>query len=69
MPRKVKPRRSSIYLSERIHQEIEREATRLDRNVSWLIRMAWDNSREAIKALPSHGDMLAQSAPKKRKKR
>jgi uncharacterized small protein (TIGR04563 family) len=42
----------SIYLSDPIIQEIEAEAKRQDRALSWLIKRAWLESREKIKRYP-----------------
>jgi|13_taG_2_1085334.scaffolds.fasta_scaffold00002_246 uncharacterized small protein (TIGR04563 family) len=42
----------SIYLSDPIIQELEAEAKRQDRTVSWLIKRAWLESREKIKKYP-----------------
>jgi uncharacterized small protein (TIGR04563 family) len=39
--------RISIYLGD-LRQEIESEAARLDRPMSWLIRRAWQIAREEI---------------------
>jgi len=42
----------SVYLSDQIVQELEAEAKRQDRTVSWLIKRAWLESREKIKKYP-----------------
>lgn len=42
----------SIYLPDSIILEIESEAKRQDRTVSWLIKRAWLESRGKIKEYP-----------------
>lgn len=42
----------SVYLPDPIIQELEAEAKRQDRTVSWLIKRAWLESREKIKKYP-----------------
>jgi uncharacterized small protein (TIGR04563 family) len=42
----------SIYLPDQIAEELESEAKRQDRTVSWLLKRAWLESREKIKRYP-----------------
>ena len=42
----------SVYLPDPIIQELEAEAKRQDRTVSWLIKRAWLESREKIRKYP-----------------
>jgi uncharacterized small protein (TIGR04563 family) len=45
-------RKQSLYFPEDMLQEIEAEAARLDRPLSWVIQMAWKRAREEIKRIP-----------------
>jgi uncharacterized small protein (TIGR04563 family) len=45
-------RKQSMYFSAEALAEIQQEATRLDRSLSWIMQQAWKLSREHIKALP-----------------
>lgn len=42
----------SIYIPDSIASELEEEAKRQDRTVSWLLKRAWLESREKIKKYP-----------------
>ena len=46
-------KKKSIYITEEIMKELEVEAKRQDRTVSWLLKRAWLESREKIKRYPS----------------
>lgn len=46
-------RKITIYLTEEVRQEIGKEAKRLDRTTSWLLRKAWLIAQEEIKSYPS----------------
>ena len=41
--------KKSVYLTETIIDEIEQEAKRQERSVSWLLQRAWILSRDKIK--------------------
>ena len=43
----------SIYIPDQIITELEKEAKRQDRTLSWLIKRAWLESRDKIKKYPS----------------
>lgn len=43
--------KKSVYLPEEILQEIEAEAARLDRSVSWVIKQSWLKGREHITSM------------------
>lgn len=47
------PRRITVYVDAPTLAELEREATRLDRTVSWILRRAWSLSRDRIVSMPS----------------
>ena len=42
----------SVYLPSQIVEELESEAKRQDRTVSWLLKRAWLESREKVKKYP-----------------
>lgn len=52
MKDKYAKNKKTIYLSDPIIQELEAEAKRQDRTVSWLIKRAWIESRKKIKEYP-----------------
>ena len=46
-------RKQSLYFPEEMLQEIQNEAFRQDRSLSWIVQQAWRSARERIKKLPS----------------
>ena len=46
-------RKQTLYFPEEMLQEIEREAARQDRSMSWIIQKAWRLARGDIKRAPS----------------
>lgn len=52
-------KKQSLYFPEEMLAEIEAEAARQDRSLSWIMQKVWKASRRAIAALPS-----MQPAPK-----
>jgi uncharacterized small protein (TIGR04563 family) len=45
-------RKQSLYFPEEMLQEIELEANRQDRSLSWVVQQAWKIARERIKTFP-----------------
>ncbi len=45
--------KQSLYFPEDTLREIMREATRLDRSLSWTVQQAWRVAREEIRRFPS----------------
>jgi uncharacterized small protein (TIGR04563 family) len=45
--------KQSLYFPEDTLQEIMRQATRLDRSLSWTVQQAWRLARENIRRFPS----------------
>lgn len=45
--------RRSVYLTDQLVKELEDEAKRQDRTVSWLLKRAWLESRGKISKYPS----------------
>jgi hypothetical protein len=50
----------SIYLSSALADELVAEATRLERPISYVIRMAWHMSKQKIKDIPDSATLTAR---------
>lgn len=50
-------RKQSLYFPEAMLLEIQQEATRLDRSLSWVIQRAWKIARQDVRRLPSVNDV------------
>ena len=48
-------RKQSVYFSGATLEEIAREATRLDRSLSWIMQQAWRMARKDIARFPTAG--------------
>ena len=46
-------RKQSLYFPEEMLKEIQDEATRQDRSMSWIVQMAWKLARAEIQRFPS----------------
>lgn len=57
-------RKQSLYFPEDMLEEIQREATRQDRSLSWIVQQAWKVARGDIRKMPSVNDVLSPVAPK-----
>jgi len=51
-------RKQSLYFPEDMLEEIQREADRQDRSLSWVVQQAWRLSRTELKRIPSVNDVL-----------
>jgi uncharacterized small protein (TIGR04563 family) len=51
-------RKQSLYFPEEMLQEIQKEATRQDRSMSWIVQTAWKLARGDIKKMPSVNDVI-----------
>jgi uncharacterized small protein (TIGR04563 family) len=51
-------RKQSLYFPEEMLREIQQEASRLDRSLSWIVQQGWKLARERIKAFPAIQDGL-----------
>ena len=51
-------RKQSLYFPVDMLAEIQREALRQDRSLSWIVQHAWRLSRTEIRRLPSMNDVL-----------
>ena len=49
-------RKQSLYFPEDMLKEIQKEATRQDRSLSWIVQQAWKMSRDKIQSFPSLND-------------
>jgi uncharacterized small protein (TIGR04563 family) len=46
-------RKQTTYLSDDVIAELNEEAARLDRPISWVIQLAWRMARERVQQVPS----------------
>lgn len=51
-------RKQSLYFPEDMLEDIQKEATRQDRSMSWIVQMAWKLARTEIRKLPSVNDVI-----------
>lgn len=56
-------RKQSLYFPEDMLQEIQEQATRQDRSISWIVQQAWKVARAEIKKFPSVNDVLPPPPP------
>jgi uncharacterized small protein (TIGR04563 family) len=50
-------RKQSLYFPEDMLEEIQKEAMRQDRSLSWIVQKAWKIAREQIRKFPSVNDV------------
>lgn len=50
-------RKQSLYFPEDMLKEIQEEATRQDRSLSWIVQKAWKIARTEIQKYPSVNDL------------
>jgi uncharacterized small protein (TIGR04563 family) len=55
-------RKQSLYFPEEMLREIQEEANRQDRSLSWVVQQAWKIARERIKAFPAVNDVTGDEA-------
>lgn len=51
-------RKQSLYFPEEMLEDIQREAVRQDRSISWIVQQAWKVARADIRRMPSVSDVL-----------
>jgi uncharacterized small protein (TIGR04563 family) len=51
-------RKQSLYFPEDMLKEIQDEANRQDRSLSWIVQQAWRRARDEIKRFPSVNDTI-----------
>jgi uncharacterized small protein (TIGR04563 family) len=56
-------RKQSLYFPEDMLEEIQREAQRQDRSISWIVQQAWKVARVDIRRMPSVNDVLPPPPP------
>ncbi|HXN32239.1 MAG TPA: TIGR04563 family protein [Polyangiaceae bacterium] len=49
-------RKQSLYFPETMLDEIQKEAQRLQRSMSWVVQRAWKHARREIKSLPGSNE-------------
>lgn len=57
-------RKQSLYFPEEMLQEIQEEAYRQDRSLSWIVQQAWKLSRNEMAKYPSVNDVPGSEDPK-----
>jgi uncharacterized small protein (TIGR04563 family) len=55
-------RKQSLYFPEEMLKEIQDEANRQDRSLSWIVQQAWRIARGEIKKFPSVNDVIGDEA-------
>jgi uncharacterized small protein (TIGR04563 family) len=54
-------RKQSLYFPEEMLKEIEVEAQRQDRSLSWIVQQAWKIARSELRKIPSPNDVFEQN--------
>jgi uncharacterized small protein (TIGR04563 family) len=54
-------RKQSLYFPEDMLEEIQKEAMRQDRSLSWIVQKAWKIAREQIRKFPSVNDVTDEN--------
>jgi uncharacterized small protein (TIGR04563 family) len=49
-------RKQSLYFPEVMLDEIQKEALRLQRSMSWVVQRAWKHARKEIKSIPGSNE-------------
>jgi uncharacterized small protein (TIGR04563 family) len=52
MPHTSEKRKQSLYFPEEMLREIQAEATRQDRSLSWIVQQAWRVARNQVTKMP-----------------
>lgn len=50
--------KQSLYFPEDMLQEMQREARRQDRSLSWIVQQAWKLARSELRKIPSANDVI-----------
>ena len=56
---KTDKRKQSLYFPEAMLDEIQKEAQRLQRSMSWVVQRAWKHARKEIKGIPGSNEPSA----------
>jgi uncharacterized small protein (TIGR04563 family) len=54
--KKTDQRKQSLYINESVLADMKSQAARLDRSLSYVVKLAWAKGREQIVAMPSVSD-------------
>ena len=57
-PKRTDKRKQSLYFPEEMLKEIQAEANRQDRSLSWIVQQAWRLARGEIMRFPSVNDVV-----------
>ena len=57
-------RKQSLYFPEEMLKEIQNEATRQDRSLSWIVQKAWKAARKDIMSMPSGSEIPTDDVTK-----
>jgi uncharacterized small protein (TIGR04563 family) len=60
-------RKQSLYFPDEMLAEIQAQAARLDRSLSWVVQQAWKVSKSELRRIPSPNDMLDDDPAAQRK--
>ena len=60
MPSRTDKRKQSLYFPEDMLREIQVEANRQDRSLSWIVQQAWKIARPEIMRFPSVNDVVPE---------
>ena len=53
--------KQSLYFPENMLEEIQKEAKRQDRSISWIVQQAWKVARGDLRKIPSANDVISES--------
>jgi uncharacterized small protein (TIGR04563 family) len=56
-------RKQSLYFPDEMLEEIQEEAVRQDRSLSWIVQKAWKHARNEIMKIPSVDDIPGDDGP------
>lgn len=54
-------RKQSLYFPEEMLTEIQQQALRLDRSLSWIVQQAWRTARAQLASVPGTNEIQATS--------
>jgi uncharacterized small protein (TIGR04563 family) len=57
MPHTSEKRKQSLYFPEEMLREIQAEATRQDRSLSWIVQQAWRVARNQVTKMPGMDEL------------
>jgi len=52
--------KQSLYFPENMLEEIQKEAKRQDRSISWIVQQAWKVARGDLRRIPSANDVILE---------